>query len=545
MTVPTIHATYVVGEGSAMAASDMWLLFEAAPTSPAMSAVRESAGRGIDAVLQTLVEEGLRAVGSFVMAVSVQDGFRILARGTGRAVTRGVDPVEIVTGQGQGMWADHTVSAADLDLSLSGADPTGSQIVLTVGAEPVAASHIVVGYSLVGAESVAATGSAADTSGTGVGPGGDDWRGFDGLFAPTMHGRPAFHDPQVGDRTDPNETTAGYLARPPAPLPDPNRTLMPGEHEAAAGAVGSPESAPGRSGEALQAPVPPPPPIPTWAPPPAAMAPPQAVGAIIDAIPDFGAPIAPAPLPPVDPFPLAAPFTPVAPPSPPHGALLPDAWSPQSAAPSVPAETPGPGAPLPGPLPAGGGPGWRIAPTSGPPAPDASRTVNRGPLHRHFSGGSSHAAPPQVQAAQCAAGHLSPAHASVCRVCRLAMPPNPHVFWTPRPVLGRMVCSNGDVFVLDRGLVLGRAPAIPQGHQGDVPNLVKLVDHTLELSSQHLEIRLDHWLVLAVDLGSTNGTDVRPPNRAPVRLVPGVPELLEPGAVVSLADVLTLTFEVG
>ncbi|MBK8867273.1 MAG: FHA domain-containing protein [Dermatophilaceae bacterium] len=124
------------------------------------------------------------------------------------------------------------------------------------------------------------------------------------------------------------------------------------------------------------------------------------------------------------------------------------------------------------------------------------------------------------------------------------MPANPVVFWTPRPVLGRLVSSNGDVFVLDRGLILGRAPSIPEGHLGDPPNLVKLVDPSLELSSQHLEIRLDHWLVLAVDLGSTNGSDVIIPGREPVRLVAGVPEMLEPGAVVSLADVLTLTYEV-
>ena len=91
---------------------------------------------------------------------------------------------------------------------------------------------------------------------------------------------------------------------------------------------------------------------------------------------------------------------------------------------------------------------------------------------------------------------------------------------------------------------LGRAPSIPEGHLGDPPNLVKLVDPSLELSSQHLEIRLDHWLVLAVDLGSTNGSDVIIPGREPVRLVAGVPEMLEPGAVVSLADVLTLTYEV-
>jgi len=116
--------------------------------------------------------------------------------------------------------------------------------------------------------------------------------------------------------------------------------------------------------------------------------------------------------------------------------------------------------------------------------------------------------------------------------------------WVPRPILGRLVFSNGDVVTLDRGLVLGRSPLLPPGHSGEQPNLVKLNDPTLEISSQHLEVRLDHWFVLVIDLGSTNGTFVTLPGQQPMRLRPGVQQPIERGMVVSLADVLTFTFEV-
>lgn len=576
-----IQAAYVAGEGTAIAGSDMWLLFAVAPTAAVIPAIHEAVGRGLDAVTETIVEEGLRSVGSFVMAAVVPGGFRVLARGGGCAVTRGADPVGTVTGEGHGMWTDRTLAATGLDLSVGGVAGSGDQGALSPDAGVVAASHIML---------TPASGSAAASSSTttAAGSGGhEDAGSYQGMFAHTMHGRPSFGESRhLSDPGDPDETTVGRFVAMHEPVSGPhaaqstaaaawpesgaaapslspqstgwgtgvdplNRTLMPGEQQTPV-----PREAVDRGsnqaswGDANHPSVPPPPPIPSWTPPPAAMAPPPAVGAIIDAVPDFSAPGGPVPAqpsvrPPVTYDAPAAPAAPAWPPAPPSTAHLPGAWSPQPvAAPAAPAQ-PGPGGPAYQPPPPGAGGQGSIPPAAPRPVvPDANRTVNRSALHRAGPVGTSQAAPPQVQAAQCPAGHLSPAHAAVCRVCRSAMPPNPHVFWTPRPVLGRLVCSNGDVFVLDRGLVLGRSPVIPDGHQGDVPNLVKLVDHTLEISSQHVEIRLDHWMVLAIDLGSTNGTDVRAPGREPVRLVPGVPELLEPGAVVSLADVLTLTFEV-
>jgi len=180
-------------------------------------------------------------------------------------------------------------------------------------------------------------------------------------------------------------------------------------------------------------------------------------------------------------------------------------------------------------------------PTGPTPAARPDLTVNRSMLVG--AGGAARAMAPEVQAGRCPRGHLSPAHAAVCRVCGAVLPAQ-NAVWVPRPVLGRLVFSNGDLVTLDRGLVLGRAPSLPAGHNGEQPNLVKLNDPTLEVSSQHLEVRLDHWYVLVIDLGSTNGTLVTLPGQQPLRLRPGTPQPIEPGTVVNLADVLTFTFEV-
>jgi hypothetical protein len=50
--------------------------------------------------------------------------------------------------------------------------------------------------------------------------------------------------------------------------------------------------------------------------------------------------------------------------------------------------------------------------------------------------------------------------------------------------------------------------------------------------------------VYVKDLGSTNGTVITLPGRAPVRLRPDDLQLLEHGSQITLADEVTVTFEV-
>ncbi|MBK8460490.1 MAG: FHA domain-containing protein, partial [Micropruina sp.] len=136
--------------------------------------------------------------------------------------------------------------------------------------------------------------------------------------------------------------------------------------------------------------------------------------------------------------------------------------------------------------------------------------------------------PPMVQATRCPRGHLSPAYAGRCRVCRKTMASQPS-FLVPRPPLGVLRLSNGDTVVLDRGVILGRNPRVPAGHTGAEPTLTKLLDPDKDISSQHLEVRLEAWHVVVKDLGSTNGTEVRPPGGSPVTLRPNDPLVIEPG----------------
>ena len=198
-----------------------------------------------------------------------------------------------------------------------------------------------------------------------------------------------------------------------------------------------------------------------------------------------------------------------------------------------------------GPAPGAGGPSDepQAQPVPAPPTPAfdpeaAEMTVDRRTLVGH-SGPSD----TLVVAARCPQGHLSPAYAGGCRVCGQPLPPQ-QPFETPRPPLGVLRLSNGDVVPLDRGLILGRNPRLPAGYAGDQPNLLKLNDPAKDISSQHLEVTLDFWHVLVKDLGSTNGTEVILPGEQPVQLRANDPMMIEPGTRVVLAGVVDFVFEV-
>lgn len=149
---------------------------------------------------------------------------------------------------------------------------------------------------------------------------------------------------------------------------------------------------------------------------------------------------------------------------------------------------------------------------------------------------------PSVIAGRCPAGHLSPPHVLECRVCHTAMPAQTG-FETGRPVLGVLHLSTGDDVTLDRGVLFGRAPEIP-GDLVERPNIVKLVSPENDISRTHAVVSLEGWFVHVTDLGSTNGTTVTLPGEQPIRLRPHDQHLLEPGAVVSLADEVSFGFEV-
>lgn len=104
--------------------------------------------------------------------------------------------------------------------------------------------------------------------------------------------------------------------------------------------------------------------------------------------------------------------------------------------------------------------------------------------------------------------------------------------------------GTGDVVVLDRDVVLGRNPYVPEGHPSPTPRLVRLNDARQEVSGQHALVSLDSWLVTLTDLGSTNGTEVVTPDGRRQRLVPGSAVIIEPGTAIVLAEIMSVGFEV-
>ena len=147
-----------------------------------------------------------------------------------------------------------------------------------------------------------------------------------------------------------------------------------------------------------------------------------------------------------------------------------------------------------------------------------------------------------IAAVYCPTAHPNPPYAERCRICQAPIAPQQPVE-VPRPSLGTIRLSNNLVLTLDRGAVLGRNPRPVQGSIGPQPNLVRLNDPNKDISSQHLEVRLEGWFVTVRDLNSTNGTQVFLPGQPPVTLRANEPMTLEPGARVVLAQVFDFVFE--
>ncbi|WP_435201439.1 FHA domain-containing protein [Janibacter sp. GS2] len=151
---------------------------------------------------------------------------------------------------------------------------------------------------------------------------------------------------------------------------------------------------------------------------------------------------------------------------------------------------------------------------------------------------------PMVLAVRCSSGHHNAPHATRCRVCGQELP-SQQPEQTPRPALGLLRLSTGDVVTLDRGVLVGRAPRASTDASGArAPHLVRIASPDNEISRNHVEIVLDGWHVLVRDLGSTNGTTVALPGSSPVRVRPGDQQTIEPGTTITLADQVSMVFEV-
>jgi hypothetical protein len=150
---------------------------------------------------------------------------------------------------------------------------------------------------------------------------------------------------------------------------------------------------------------------------------------------------------------------------------------------------------------------------------------------------------PTVAAVRCPAGHVGPPGSLLCRVCRTQVPAQAPV-QIPLPLPGLLRLPGGETIQLDRGVILGRAPGMPDPADPARPHHVKLASPHNDVSRRHVEIRLEGWDVVAVDLGSRNGTVVRQPGEHPVGLPHGGRQVLLPGALVVLTDEVSFRYEV-
>lgn len=145
---------------------------------------------------------------------------------------------------------------------------------------------------------------------------------------------------------------------------------------------------------------------------------------------------------------------------------------------------------------------------------------------------------PEVLGVLCANGHANPPQRSACTTCGAELVGEARRL--PRPSLGTVMLPSGERIELTGPVIIGRNPRADRVQGSAVPRLVPLSQG--HVSGTHLELRLEDWNVLAVDLHSTNGTFLRRSGEAPVRLGER-PELLIAGDVLDLGHGVQVVVE--
>ena len=140
----------------------------------------------------------------------------------------------------------------------------------------------------------------------------------------------------------------------------------------------------------------------------------------------------------------------------------------------------------------------------------------------------------------CANGHANSPERSACRLC--AAPLSGPTRTVARPPLGAVVVSTGEGFVLDRTAVIGRRPRASRVSGSDVPQLITVPSPQQDISRSHLELRLEGWHVVALDLGTTNGTTLHREGYEPLRLRAREGVVLHDGDLLDLGDEVHLTY---
>jgi hypothetical protein len=148
---------------------------------------------------------------------------------------------------------------------------------------------------------------------------------------------------------------------------------------------------------------------------------------------------------------------------------------------------------------------------------------------------------PLVLARVCGRGHANPPTSAQCPACGSALP-NVAV-QVPRPRLGRLRLSTGELIDLDESLVIGRQPSVSRVQGGVMPRLVQVPSPGGDISRSHVEVRLEGWHVMLCDLKATNGTVLVREGQPPRRLAQNEMAIVLDGDIAELGDDVSLRFE--
>ena len=148
---------------------------------------------------------------------------------------------------------------------------------------------------------------------------------------------------------------------------------------------------------------------------------------------------------------------------------------------------------------------------------------------------------PLVLARVCARGHANPPTSAQCPACGSPLPDV--AVQVPRPRLGRLRLSTGELIDLDESLVIGRQPSVSRVQGGVMPRLVQVASPGGDISRSHVEVRLEGWHVMLCDLKATNGTVLVREGQPPRRLAQNEMAIVLDGDIAELGDDISLRFE--
>jgi hypothetical protein len=148
---------------------------------------------------------------------------------------------------------------------------------------------------------------------------------------------------------------------------------------------------------------------------------------------------------------------------------------------------------------------------------------------------------PLVLARVCGAGHASPPTSGQCSSCGSPLPDV--AVQAPRPRLGRVRLSTGEVIELQESLVIGRQPSVSRVQGGSMPRLIQVASPGGDISRSHVEVRLEGWHVMLCDLKATNGTVLVREGQPPRRLAQNEMAIVLDGDIAELGDDVSLRFE--